>query len=132
MAYIEWKEELSVGISEMDEQHKKWVSIINDLHSAMKNGKANAVMSDILKALSDYIILHFSDEEKLLKDKNCPDYFSHKKIHDRYAIKVKEMIADYMSGKVLMSIEVMESLKDWLTNHILIQDKKYGAYLKDK
>lgn len=132
MAYLDWKEEFSVSVPEMDEQHKKWIAITNELHDAMKTGKTNTVMSDILKKMTDYIVFHFSAEETLLKTKNFPDFYGHKRIHDQYAIKAREMIEQFMSGKVLMSLLVMDSLRDWLTSHIMVQDKKYGAFMKGK
>jgi hemerythrin len=132
MAYLDWNEEFSVGVPEMDEQHKKWIAIINELHDAMKTGKANTVMSDILTKMIDYIVFHFTAEENLLKTKNYSDFYGHKKTHDQYAVKAKEMVKEFMSGKVLMSLQVMDSLRDWLTSHIMIQDKKYGSYFKGK
>jgi hemerythrin-like metal-binding protein len=132
MAYLDWKEELSVGVSEMDEQHKKWIAITNELHDAMRAGKTNAVMSEILKKMSDYIAFHFSAEEILLKSKNYPDFHGHKRIHDQYAAKAREMVEQFMSGKVLMSLQVMDSLRDWLTSHIMVQDKKYGTFITKK
>jgi hemerythrin len=132
MAYLDWKEEFSVGIPEMDEQHKKWITIINDLHDAMKTGKTNTVMSDILKKMTDYIVFHFTAEETLLKTKNYTDFYGHKKIHDQYAARAREMVEQFMGGKVLISLQVMDSLRDWLTSHIMIQDKKYGAFITRK
>jgi len=37
MSLAIWSEDMSVGVKEVDDQHKKMVKMINDLHDAMKN-----------------------------------------------------------------------------------------------
>jgi hemerythrin len=130
MAFIDWTNDLSVGIDELDSQHKQWISIINELHEAMKTGKTGTVMADVLKKMESYISFHFSSEEKVLSSRGFPEYSSHKLIHDRYAANMKKLSTEYFNGKMLMSLDVMNSLKEWLVSHIMGQDKKYAEYFK--
>ncbi len=39
MPLIEWSDKLSTGTRMFDEQHKKLVAMINELHNAMKYGR---------------------------------------------------------------------------------------------
>jgi hemerythrin len=54
MAHMEWSENLSVGINEIDEQHKKLVSQINALHDGMRSGQGKDTLEKTLGELADY------------------------------------------------------------------------------
>lgn len=132
MAYLDWKEEFSVGIEEMDTQHKRWIAIINELHDAMKSGQTVKVLSTVLRKMTDYIVIHFKAEEALLEKNKYPDLDKHRKIHEKYALEIHGLVDQFVKGRVLMSIEIMDSLKNWLTSHIKSSDKEYGKFITGK
>lgn len=37
MAYMNWNEKLQLNIPDMDSQHKRWISILNELHEAVNS-----------------------------------------------------------------------------------------------
>lgn len=131
MSYVTWSDDLSVGIEEIDNQHKQFIEMINELHLAMKSGKTATTLPQILTKLGDYVVFHFSHEEKIMQSYNFPDYIAHKTIHDKFTKEVKKLFDDLASAKTLLSIDVMKSLKDWLVAHIMGQDKKYSVYIKN-
>jgi hemerythrin len=49
MALISWKRDYSVKVIDVDNEHKMLVGLVNTLHDAMIVGKANEVMSSILR-----------------------------------------------------------------------------------
>lgn len=79
MALITWNENYSVKVKQFDDQHKKLIDMINELHDAMKVGKGKDVMEKILAGLIQYTVTHFANEERLMKQHNYPDYEQHKK-----------------------------------------------------
>lgn len=127
-----WDDKYSVSIKEMDDHHKKLVALINDLHNAMKAGKSKEVMAEILNKLIDYTGFHFAAEEKYFKLYNYPDAEAHKAQHQQFVAKVSNFKTDFTVGKVMLSMEVMDFLKNWLIQHISQTDKKYGPFLKEK
>ncbi|HMK59743.1 MAG TPA: bacteriohemerythrin [Dissulfurispiraceae bacterium] len=132
MALIDWSDNYSVNVKAMDDQHKKLVSIINELNDSMKTGKSKDVMEKILKGLVDYTITHFSAEEALMKNSGYPGYANQKSQHEDLVKKVQDYQNKYHSGQMVMGVEIMSFLKDWLLNHISGLDKKYGPYLNEK
>ncbi|MCC6132451.1 MAG: hemerythrin, partial [Acidobacteria bacterium] len=56
MSLITWSDELSVGVSAFDNQHKRLVALINELHDAMSAGKGSKVLGKILSELADYTV----------------------------------------------------------------------------
>ncbi len=131
MALMEWSDSYSVKVSTLDNQHKKIIVLINDLHSAMRQAKGKEALADILDELTDYTVFHFSAEEKLMKEKNFPGYVNHKAEHDKLTKQVKELAANYKSGKNVVSQEVMLFLKEWLLHHIGESDKKYSSFFNN-
>lgn len=129
MTLITWSDAYSVNSAEMDAQHKKLVGMINDLHDAMKDGNGKESLGRTLDGLIDYAGMHFADEEKLMAKVNFAELPAHKLEHEAFVKKALKLQADFHSGEVVMSFTVMEFLKDWLLNHILKVDKKYGANL---
>ena len=58
----------------MDIQHKQLVAMVNQLYEAMQMSKGDAVVKTILPALVLYTKIHFTAEEKLMKDVGFPDW----------------------------------------------------------
>lgn len=126
MAIMKWTDNLSVSVKEIDTQHQKLISLINDLHDAMLARKGKEVLGDILDQLAAYTVYHFNTEEKYMKDFSYPGYLSHKKEHDSFVSKVEALMADYQAGRVGISMDLMSFLRDWVSNHIQGTDKKYS------
>ena len=132
MALIEWSESLSVGITEFDDQHKKLIELINQLNDAMKAGKAKEILAKIFSDIVTYTATHFAAEEKLLGKHEYVHLFAHKTEHNKLVTKALELNKDFQSGKMMISMAVMDFLKEWLQTHILGTDKKYGPFLNGK
>jgi hemerythrin len=132
MALIDWNDKLSVNIKEVDSEHKKLIGMINELHSAMGSGKGKDAMGKILTGLVEYTKTHFSYEENLMQKHSYPGYLSHKGLHDALTKQVLDLQGKFQDGKALVTVEVMNFLKDWLTNHIQNTDKKYGPFFNGK
>lgn len=132
MTLITWKDSYSVNITEVDNQHKKLVGLINNLHDAMISGKAREVMSRILSELVDYTVSHFATEEKLFDQYHYPETVLHKQQHSDLVEQVGALQKKFEAGERVLTIDVMNFLRDWLQDHIVGSDKKYGPYLNSK
>jgi hemerythrin len=132
MPIFVWNESLSVNIKELDQQHQCLVEMINKLHDSMKSGKGDAVIGPILSDLLSYTQFHFSTEEKYFQQYSYPHALMHKKQHDDLTKKALELKANFDNGKITISIEVMNFLKDWVKDHILGSDKKYSPFFNAK
>ena len=132
MALITWKDEYSVNVNEIDNQHKKIVELINNLHDNMMVGKAKEIMSETLSELVDYTLYHFETEEKYFDQYNYPESELHKKLHNELVEQVGALQKRFESGERVLTIDVMNILRDWLNDHILGSDKEFGPYLNSK
>ena len=127
MSIMTWSASNSVKVAEIDDQHKKLFVLVNDVHTAMLAGKGKEIMADVLKKLIDYTAYHFGAEEKYMVKFNYPEYKQHKAEHDTFVHKALSLQKDFQAGKLNLTLEVMNFLKDWVTKHIDGTDKKYTA-----
>ena len=125
MVLISWNNDLSVNIVEVDRQHQKLIRIINELHDAMRARKTVEVLGKIINDLVDYTVIHFSFEEKYFAQFKYPRTLSHKKEHKYFINKINEFKKGFDSGRILMSMDIMNFLKEWLIKHIQGTDKQY-------
>lgn len=128
MQYIEWSDRLSVKVAELDEQHKMLVSMINRLHDAMLANKGREILRDIVAEISEYVRNHFATEERYMRLFDYPDYSLHKLEHDQFAAEADELKCRVEGGTFVLTLEVMNMLKDWLQNHILAADMNYADF----
>jgi len=132
MAIFSWDDTLSVKVRQFDDQHKKLVDLINQLHDAMKVGKGKDVLGKTLKSLADYTQSHFTAEELLMRQHNYPNFEKHKKEHNQLILKVNDLQKKLQEGSTVLSQEVFVFLKEWVVTHIQVMDKEYGPFLNSK
>ncbi len=132
MATIDWNESLSVKIPSIDEQHKKLINLINGFYKNIMNQSSKEMMFDLIKSLKEYTVFHFSTEEKYMKQYGFSGYPSHKIEHEKFVEKVLDFEDRFKNGKLLLTVEVTNFIKDWVSNHIMNTDKKYSNFLIQK
>jgi hemerythrin len=126
--FVEWDDSLSVGIEEIDEQHKVLVDMVNKMHEAIHQRHGSDAVIVILNDLAEYTRIHFAVEESLMRILNYPDYDDHKKIHEELLHTVQDLQEKVSSGKKSIGFELMHFLKTWLVKHIMEEDMQYSDF----
>jgi len=129
MVFATWTEDLSVGVREIDEQHRILLTVINDLHEAVLSGKGREVSEALFDELANYVTANFGTEEKLMEAHGYPQYESHRRAHDGFTGKVRELRARCFDDAACASVEALEYLKAWIINHDVRIDKELGLFL---
>ncbi len=132
MSMFEWKQEYSIDHSEIDTQHKRLFELANELHKAMTLGQGKAALSTTLANLISYTKQHFASEERLMQMDHYPDYVQHKAKHDELTAQVIQFQNDFSTGRIGVTIGLLQFLKDWLQHHIGETDRKVAVFLKSK
>ncbi len=124
---IKWKDEYSIGVDRIDDEHKQLVEIANKAYEVLNNDlytdKYDKIV-EILKELEDYTVFHFNDEEDYMQQVGYKKFFSHKIEHEEFIQKIKNVDLnkmDYNQDKYLL--EIVNFIVDWLVKHILEKDK---------
>jgi len=90
VAFFVWDPKYSVGVAEIDNQHRRLVELIDEMHIAMKEGHAREEAPKILGGLIDYTQKHFATEERLMDRYRYPAAAVHKDKHGRIVARVLE------------------------------------------
>ena len=130
----QWTEDLSVGVEEIDNQHKEFINALNSLLDAMARGKGRKIIGDELSFIENYVDKHFALEEGYMRRFMYDKYHAHKAIHDGFKKEMAALKAEFQQGgpAIGLVIKVEKNMLDWLINHINEVDKKLGAFLKGK
>ena len=124
---IKWDDKYSVGISMIDEEHKKFIDILNKATYVKQYENSPRAITEILVEMTVYAQEHFKTEETYMIDFKYYDYKSHKDEHNNFCNLTSEYIKKLMDGEIRIMDEILEDLTQWLFNHIQVTDKRYVA-----
>ena len=129
MAVLEWSADFSVGVEELDNQHKRIVSLINRLDEHFRSGLEMGVVSDILNELRQYGEAHLASEEKYLQERNYSDFANHKDLHKDYVERFAKLCLSVSMREPDWKYELVDFLTTWWVDHILEEDQAYAREL---
>jgi hemerythrin len=129
---IKWTPDLSVGVENIDEQHKIWFQKANELFEAGKQQKAKEYMNTMIDFLDEYTKKHFKDEEAYMNKIRYPEIDAQKRAHASFINDLAKLKKDFneAGGNILVILNANKMVINWLTNHIRNMDKKIGEYAK--
>ncbi len=131
-SFLVWDDDLSVGIAEMDEDHKHMLNLINNLRASVLCNTGEAFERQNLDDLVQYTRDHLKREEELLRKHDFPNYEGHKAQHDQMISYVNTYVRRYQEQGRKVLPEIADYLTLWLTDHIQVTDKQYSEFLNQR
>jgi hemerythrin len=131
MEYVPWESKYVLGVHIIDEQHKRLFALTNELYEKCHLG-ASAVHDQCIKTLHQmvqYVIVHFSTEEKIMEQIQYPNIAEQKEQHAIFTKKVIEESKKYDSGAPGVPQDLVHFLRDWIISHIAVYDKILANYI---
>ena len=130
----EWDSSLETGNEYIDGHHKELIAAINNITEAHRLGKGRDEIAKTIDFISDYTVMHFTAEEKLMVQYGFPEFSAHKGYHDEFKETVKNLTRRFVKE---VSIDeyislVIFTLGDWLFSHIKGEDFRMAAFIKSK
>lgn len=122
---VQWEDSYSLGLEQIDDQHKTLFNIMNRLWSAIVRRAEAVEMDVILGELEQYTVSHFTAEETFMRAAAFSGFEGHKKQHEDFIARLQSARVGTQSGKHI-SLELLHFLRDWLVNHIMVQDRAYA------
>jgi len=125
---IIWDSSIQTGHRVVDLQHQAIFKAFNRLLKAMQQGKGRDEVHRTLVFLQDYTQRHFSMEEELMDQSDYPDMSQHCTLHHEFIEKVVRL-TDRSERGATVTIAVMQFLKDWLVDHVKVEDMRLTRHL---
>ena len=120
---------LTIGIDEIDDDHKKLVNLFNILNHSLTEGATTDYVEAVLEELINCTVWHFSHEERLMLKYGYDRFEDHKAEHKDLIESASELQQKFIQTGKLDEREDLEFLERWLTEHILVADLRLGSYL---
>ncbi len=127
---IQWSPDLSVGNKKIDQEHQRWIEILNGFYEGLKSGEPKERLHELILEMLNYTRYHFKSEEEYMTSVSYPGLGEHKAIHQKYVDKISVFYEKITSGKMILSIEVTNFLKSWLIDHIKGVDQQYADFVE--
>ncbi len=133
MSFMEWSDRYSVGVAVFDDEHKKLIAIINELYDAVKAGIDKLDLQRVSDKLVEYTLMHFKHEEMYFDDWAYPNSAAHIAKHAQLRQQVFEYRKQILEADSKeLALDMLDFLRDWLNQHIMVEDRKYGVFLSAK
>ena len=132
---MEWTEDLSVGVGEIDEQHKELFRRINDLVKAIKQARCKYTIDETIGFLEDYAQSHFTMEEEWMQRTGYGEFGRHMAQHRVFLESLAQLKKQAAEPRVQgasyeLSVTTNQVVVDWIVVHIQKIDKRFGEFLK--
>ena len=130
MESLNWKKEYSVGVFEIDAEHKIFLKTIKKIYFAFESGLSGEMLIRLLEELYKYADFHFTSEENVMLMNQYPDYTNHKKQHDELIQTLSNTI-NFFSIDEINQTQLMEFLIRWFKDHTTSIDLDLGIFLQN-
>lgn len=125
-----WVSAYSVGVEEIDNQHKKILDFLNQLVNLSSAEASPEVIKKVLLEFERYTHSHFATENRLMAKYQYPVLREHSKEHEEMALKIKEIINNYNCTEIDITTDILVYMKKWITKHLTSIDQNLYNYLK--
>lgn len=125
---ISWTDNLLTGITEIDNQHQTLFDMLARLEATVGTPRSWAAVHFALVELSDYVRIHFTVEEALMRLHGYADLERHIAQHHEFI----SVLARLKHEAIVRDIgqDMVRFLRNWLTSHIGRSDQDYVSRLR--
>ncbi|HJV65735.1 MAG TPA: hemerythrin family protein [Geomonas sp.] len=128
---VQWQDCLSIGVLEIDIQHKLLFDKFNAFLAACESQADPDAINRLFWFLEAYAVTHFGHEEKLMQEIAYPALQVHRQRHQEFASEVgrlKESLKKQGPTPALIS-SMTTFITNWLVDHISSMDRAIADYV---
>lgn len=125
-----WGPGLEFGIQVIDEQHRTFIGMINELSSLIDGDGSRQAFDNLIERLFAYAGMHFDTEEKYFHDFNYELAAEHIAEHDIMRDRLRIFRRDFQKSGREIAGELFFFTVEWLSDHLVKQDRKYVSCFK--
>jgi hemerythrin len=130
MTVLQWREEFSVGIEEVDHEHRELIELIRTLQQDLHAGADTDRIIDVLGEIYNQIAAHFALEEKMMRTTHYPALPEHKQDHETLLDDLRDIMDEVEDDGILDETQLTDDLDRWFSDHFKTHDAKlhHSAY----
>jgi hemerythrin len=126
--FIQFTDELRCGVGELDNLHEVLADVLSELHAAIKLRQGDEAVQELLQKVEDHARICFAVEESLMRILGYPGYEAHEAQHKVLLARLPKLRDREFAGNQSASSELIDFLRSWLINHILVSDKDCSSF----
>jgi hemerythrin len=130
-APLRWSPDQSVGVESIDAQHRELYDRAERLIAALRRGDRSEV-EPLVSYLGDYVLEHFEDEERLMRESGYPGYADHRALHERFKNDFGATVADFseQGATLLVAMTIHNWIAGWLRTHLAGPDVELARWIR--
>jgi len=132
---LKWNDRLKTGIELIDRQHQELLMRMGRFYEACEQGAGMGELEELLDFVSEYVQIHFRDEENLMLQYEYPGYPA-QLAHHRKATQCIRQMKDIAGGQQAETLDLLKiagrTIQEWLINHIFTMDMAMAKYIKNR
>jgi len=129
MTLLEWHDGYSIGIAEVDHEHRELIGLINALHASLGADRSDARVDAFLGEVLSDISAHFALEEKVMRARGYDALAQHKADHERLLDELRELMDEQATGVPLDDERLASRLSRWFGVHFGTHDARLHRHL---
>lgn len=130
MKLIEWRDDFSIGLPEVDHEHRQLIESINALYGDLDSGADAEQVAGVLGDIHADIAAHFALEEKNMASLGYDGLAAHKADHERLIDDLLDIIDDVHAAGFCDADTLSQRLSAWFGEHFRTQDARLHAWLE--
>lgn len=129
MTLLLWQENFSIGIAEVDHEHRELIGLINSLHAALGGERSGEQVEAFLGEIFADISAHFALEERVMRERRYDALVEHKADHERLLDQLRDIMDAQADGAMLDDTRFGAELSEWFAGHFSTHDARFHRAL---
>ena len=128
---LHWDDTYTLGLLPIDREHQQLTALANRLHERPDATCHDEVVVDILTSLGKFLVIHFRNEEAIMRQLRMPDeqIAEHVRAHNYILDQYAELNIAAAGGTAYRATDIFARLMDWIERHMLEYDQRIKDYL---
>jgi hemerythrin len=128
---IAWSDMLTVGVPEMDQEHREFIARVNDLNRAIIESEDKETVKRTMNLMLSEAAHHFRHEQELLARWRYPETAEHTVKHAQLTAQFERVMKEFVDADISFVWAVKGlHVKQLLVEHLLKEDMKYRDFLR--
>lgn len=129
MTNMHLSDALISGSRAVDNEHHLQLGLLDAVRQAVVGERDADEVAELLDRFVDFTKLHFASEASLMRLYQYAHFEAHMREHDRTVEQLEAMRLDWRAGHAHLTLDRMDTLADWIEDHIATADRAFGRYL---